>query len=142
MMSFENATKRNRPAIYEGDLVSARVVTANPDMDPVLSCVDAQGRASGLGHLKGGLTIECSCAFARALLSRPAPPLLAALGKAVAFELAVGLNGRAWVDAPSAALVARVAGALRRGEEELGPGDDAGAFVKRALAGELSEGWG
>jgi exosome complex component RRP40 len=138
MLSFEGATKRNRPAVYEGDVVSARVVTSNPDMDPVLSCVDAQGKASGLGHLKGGLTLECSCAWARALLSRPMPAVVAALGKEAAFEMAAGLNGRVWVDAPSAGLAVRVAAALARAEEELGPGDDAAAFVRRALAGELS----
>ena len=108
MLSFENATKRNRPAIYEGDVVCARVVTANPDMDPVLSCVDAQGRTAGYGHLKGGLTFECSCAWARALLGKPPPDVVVMLGKEVGFEMAVGLNGRVWVDAPSAALAVSV----------------------------------
>ncbi|GBF95259.1 exosome complex component [Raphidocelis subcapitata] len=135
MLSFENATKRNRPAIYEGDAVFARVAQAHPDMDPVLTCVDGQGRASNYGHLKGGHTFECSCAWARALLEQPPPAVVAALGAEVPFEMAVGLNGRVWIDAPSAALAVRAAGALRAAEEELGPGGDAGAFVKRALAG-------
>lgn len=135
MLSFENATKRNRPAMYEGDVVSARVAASNPDMDPQLTCLDAQGRASGMGHLKGGLLVEVSCAWARALLSRPPPAVVAALGAAAAFEMAVGLNGRVWVDAPGAALAVRVAGALAAAEEELRPGDDAHEFVKRALAG-------
>jgi exosome complex component RRP40 len=135
MLSFENATKRNRPAIYEGDVVAARVVTANPDMDPVLSCVDSQGRTAGFGHLKGGLTFECSGAWARALLAWPPPDLLVALGREKPFEMSVGLNGRVWLDAPEGAAAAvAVAGALQRGEEELRPGDDADAFVKRALA--------
>jgi exosome complex component RRP40 len=121
--------------VYEGDVVAARVSEANPDMDPVLSCVDAQGKGAGLGHLKGGLVAEVSCAWARALLSRPMPAALAALGKEAAFELAVGLNGRLWVDAPGAALTARVARALQRAEEELGPGDNAAAFARQALAG-------
>jgi len=140
MLSFENATKRNRPAIYEGDVVCARVVTANPDMDPVLSCVDAQGRTAGYGHLKGGLTFECSCAWARALLGKPPPDVVVMLGKEVAFEMAVGLNGRVWVDAPSAALAVSVVRALRGAEEELRAGDDAAAYVKRALAGSSEAG--
>jgi exosome complex component RRP40 len=135
MLSFEGATKRNRPQIFEGDAVAARVVAAHPDMDPQLSCVDAAGAAAGYGHLKGGMLFEVSCAWARALLARPPPGVLLALGAEVAFELTVGLNGCVWVDAPSPALAVRVAGALAAAEEELRPGDDVGTFVKRALAG-------
>jgi exosome complex RNA-binding protein Rrp4 len=135
MLSFEGATKRNRPQIFEGDVVAARVVAAHPDMDPQLSCVDATGAAAGYGHLKGGLVFEVSCAWARALLGRPPPPVLLALGAEAPFELSVGLNGRVWVDAPGAAVAARVAGALAAAERELRPGDDAGAFARRALAG-------
>ena len=136
LLSFEGATKRNRPAVYEGDAVSARVVVANPDMDPVLSCVDASGRAAGFGHLKGGLLFECSSAWARALLARPPPGVLAALeAERGAFELCVGLNGRVWASAASAAAAAGVARCLRAAEEQLRPGDDAGAFVRACLAG-------
>lgn len=142
LLSFENATKRNRPLIYEGDVVAARVVAASPDADPVLSCVDAAGRAAGFGHLKGGLTFECSCAWARALLARPPPAVLVALGAEAPFEVVVGLNGRVWVDAQGAALAARVARVLQAAEEELRPGDDAAAFVKRALAADDMGGGG
>lgn len=134
MLSFEGATKRNRPALYEGDAVYARVVEAHPDTDPVLACVDAQGAASRYGHLKGGHTFECSCAWARALLERPQPAVLGALGAEVPFEAAVGLNGRVWIDAATAAQAVRAAGVLRAAEEELGPGEDAAAFVRRVLA--------
>jgi hypothetical protein len=43
-LSFEGATKRNRPNIKAGDVVYARVAMASRDMDPILTCVDAAGR--------------------------------------------------------------------------------------------------
>lgn len=94
-----------------GDLVYARVITANRDMDPVLSCMDSSGRAAGFGPLKGGLVVECSLPHARTLLAKPPGPVLAALGAKLKFELAVGLNGRLWVhsgDCPTTIRVCRV----------------------------------
>lgn len=83
---------------HAGDLVYARVITANRDMDPVLTCVDSNGRAAGFGPLKGGLVVECSLSHARSLLAKPPCPVLATLGAKLKFELAVGLNGRLWVN--------------------------------------------
>ena len=57
-------------------------------------------QASGFGPLKGGTLIEVSTSHARALLARPPAAVLAALGAALQFEAAVGLNGRVWIDAP------------------------------------------
>jgi exosome complex component RRP40 len=99
-LSFEGATKRNRPAVKAGDLVYARVVSASRDTDPILSCVDAFGRASGFGALKEGLPLQVSTALARQLLAQPPAPVLQQLGQLVQFELAVGMNGRVWVCAP------------------------------------------
>ncbi len=96
-LSFEGATRRNRPPIKAGDVVYARVVEASRDAEPVLSCTDALGRASGFGHLKDGMTFSVNSLQARALLSSPPPPVLQALGATLRFELAVGLNGRVWV---------------------------------------------
>ena len=46
-LSFEGATKRNRPNIKAGDVVYARVATTCRDMDPILTCVDAAGETIG-----------------------------------------------------------------------------------------------
>ena len=43
LLSFEGATKRNRPNLKAGDVVYARVAAASRDMEPVLTCVDAAG---------------------------------------------------------------------------------------------------
>jgi len=102
VLAFEGATRRNRPNLKEGDLIYCRVDTAHRDMQPTLTCMDAAGRSAGFGPLKGGLQFACGTAQARALLSRPPPAVLAALGGSLQFELAVGLNGRVWVDAADA----------------------------------------
>ncbi|KAG2441023.1 hypothetical protein HXX76_003876 [Chlamydomonas incerta] len=115
-LSFEGATRRNRPNLHPGDLVYARVVTAHRDTDPVLSCVDTAGRASGFGHLKEGMVLSCSSALARQLLGSPTAPVLEALGSGLQFELAVGLNGRVWLSAPTAATCVVVANAIAESE--------------------------
>eukprot|EP00879_Flechtneria_rotunda_P032228 GHRR01035400.1.p1 GENE.GHRR01035400.1~~GHRR01035400.1.p1 ORF type:complete len:102 (+),score=15.80 GHRR01035400.1:187-492(+) len=81
-------------------------------MDPIISCMDSQGKASGFGGLKGGTLVECSPSQARALMGRPPPPLLAVLGAKFQFEMAVGVNGRVWVSADSVAATAKIANIL------------------------------
>lgn len=98
-LSFEGATKRNRPNLKPGDLVYARVVEASRDLEPILTCVDALGRAGGLGQLSEGSLVQVSTAMARRLLQGgQASPVLEALGEAgLQFDMAVGANGRIWV---------------------------------------------
>ena len=114
MLSFEGATRRNRPNIKSGDVVYARVVAASRDLEPQLSCVDAAGRAAGFGHLKEGMLVSVSSAYARQLLAGPPAqaPVLGALGSSLAFELAVGVNGRVWVAASSVRATVLVANAI------------------------------
>ncbi|GFR41490.1 hypothetical protein Agub_g2181 [Astrephomene gubernaculifera] len=115
-LSFEGATRRNRPNLHPGDLVYARVVQSHRDTDPVLSCVDGAGRAAGFGHLKEGTVINCSSSLARQLLASPTAPVLEALGSGLQFELAVGLNGRVWLTAATAATCVVVANAILESE--------------------------
>ena len=98
-LSFEGATKRNRPNLQPGDVVYARVVEASRDLEPVLTCVDALGRSGGLGRLSGGTLVHVSTAMARKLLQGgQASPVLEALGDAgLQFDMAVGANGLIWV---------------------------------------------
>jgi exosome complex component RRP40 len=73
-------------------------------------------QAGGFGPLKGGLSISCSSALARRLLASPPAPLLEALGKTLKYEIAVGQNGRIWIDAPAAASAVLIANAIERCE--------------------------
>ncbi|KAI3424177.1 hypothetical protein D9Q98_009536 [Chlorella vulgaris] len=116
VLAFEGATKRNRPSLQPGDLVYCRVETAHRDLEAQLSCMDAAGKASGFAHLKGGMVVEVSTTLARSLLSRPPAAVLSALGRSLQFELAVGQNGRVWLDAPSPATVILVANAIQSSE--------------------------
>jgi len=97
-LAFEGATRRNRPQLQVGALVYARVISAHRDVDPEIACVDANDKASGYGPLTGGFNFEVTTGMARALLAHPTSPVLAALGKHLAYEIAIGQNGRVWVD--------------------------------------------
>ncbi|KAI9093119.1 hypothetical protein DFS34DRAFT_273880 [Phlyctochytrium arcticum] len=98
-LSFEGATKRNRPAIEVGSLVYACVSLANKDMEPELECIDpSTNKAAGFGELKKGYVVKISLGMARRLLD-PSNPILLRLSDSFQFEMAVGLNGRVWLNA-------------------------------------------
>lgn len=98
-LAFEGVTRRSRPNLHPGDLVYARVTAAPRDTDPEIVCTVESGQAAGFGHLKNGYLVECSTALARKLLGSPTTAVLSALGAAVQYEIAIGLNGRLWVNA-------------------------------------------
>ena len=60
VLSFEGATKKNRPNFQVGSLVYARVILANKDMESELSCMSARNKAEGYGELIGGYMFKCS----------------------------------------------------------------------------------
>ena len=57
-LSFENATKRNKPNLQVGSLVYARVVSASRLTETVLACTSVQGKADGFGELRDGTLIS------------------------------------------------------------------------------------
>ncbi|ERM95158.1 hypothetical protein AMTRI_Chr07g81730 [Amborella trichopoda] len=116
VLAFEGGTRRNVPKFEIGTVLYLRVVKANTGMNPELSCTDATGKASEFGPIKDGYMFESSTGLARLLLSRPTCPVLDALGKKLSFEIAVGLNGRVWVNASSPSTVILVANAIMSAE--------------------------
>jgi len=87
-------------------------------MEPELECFDAQSRKSeGFGELKGGFMVRCSLRLCRESVSLcflnelnselmfstrlldPKHFLLPLIGRRFPLEVAVGLNGRVWVNA-------------------------------------------
>jgi len=116
VLSFEGGTRRNIPKFEIGTLIYARVVKANNIMNPELSCMDATGKAAEFGQLKGGYMFDTSTGMSRMLLSSPTCPVLEALGKKLSFEIAVGLNGRVWVNAPAPSTVILVSNAIMKSE--------------------------
>jgi exosome complex component RRP40 len=100
-LAFEGATKRNRPNLEVGTLVYARVNVANKDMDPTIECVHpTTGKSDGFGELKDGMWFSCSLSWCRRLLSKD-NSLFKEVASLFPFEVAVGMNGRVWVQAES-----------------------------------------
>ncbi|KAG0175329.1 exosome non-catalytic core subunit rrp40 [Apophysomyces sp. BC1034] len=97
-LAFEGATKRNRPNLTLRSLVYCRVAMANRDMEAELECVNpATGKADGFGELQAGYVFKCSLGLCRKLLD-PSTPILSLLGEQFPYEMAVGMNGRVWVN--------------------------------------------
>ncbi|KAK3363415.1 hypothetical protein B0T25DRAFT_442307 [Lasiosphaeria hispida] len=124
-LSFEGASKKTRPQLLPGALVYARVTLANRHMDPELECVSATtGKAEGLGPLAGGMAFDVSLGLARRLLmarsrEEGGVEVLEQLGaEGLAFETAVGRNGRVWVGSDSPKTVVLVGRALTETDEK------------------------
>ncbi|KAJ3413518.1 Exosome component 3 [Chytridiales sp. JEL 0842] len=130
-LAFEGATKRNKPNFEVGTLVYARISLANKDMEPELDCINpATGKADGYGELKEGFMFTCSLGLCRSLLD-PSNAMLGYLGKAIPFEIAVGMNGRVWIKANSPQEVVVVMNTIK-GSEGLPP-PKAKEYVKSCL---------
>jgi len=99
-MNFENASKRNIPNLHQGDLVYCRVTVASRDMEPELSCLSIKGKAEGFGKLEGGYMLKCTTGLARDCLAEDVQ-ILNQIASYKAYEIAVGINGRIWVNAAS-----------------------------------------
>eukprot|EP00057_Strongylocentrotus_purpuratus_P030310 XP_781285.4 PREDICTED: exosome complex component RRP40 isoform X2 [Strongylocentrotus purpuratus] len=100
-LAFEGATKRNRPNVQVGDVVYAKLLVANRDMEPELVCIDSSGRSQGLGVVgSDGFMFRCTLGLVRRLLLKDCP-MLKFLGEKISYEIAIGMNGRIWVRAKS-----------------------------------------
>lgn len=104
-LAFEGASKKTRPQLKPNDLVYAKVLSANKNMEVELSCVNpSTGKAEpeGLGPINGGMIFEISSGLAARLLNLQSVVVLEELGENLAggFEIAVGKNGKVWVDCP------------------------------------------
>ncbi|CAG0895944.1 unnamed protein product [Darwinula stevensoni] len=116
VLAFEGATKKTKPILQIGDLVYARLLVANKDMEPELVCMDSAGRKRGLGPLEEGFLITLPLHTARRLLSSDWP-LLHLLGREISYEAAVGLNGRVWIKGRTIKDTLAVATALETSSE-------------------------
>ncbi|XKL63060.1 hypothetical protein PGB90_005424 [Kerria lacca] len=95
-LAFEGATKKNRVKLEIGDLVYAKLLTANRDMEPELVCINAQGKSSVMGVLSNdGYLFHCSIDLVRKMLNPKCP--FDKLGKHFPYEITIGMNGRIWI---------------------------------------------
>lgn len=117
-LAFENATRKNKPNLAVGDVVYARVVSAERDLECEIECYDSKtGKAAGFGPLKEGTITAVSLGFARELLFK-GHPVLEQLAKRYAFEVAIGVNGRVWVKGPDAKSTYHICNAIQAANEE------------------------
>ncbi|KAK2808988.1 hypothetical protein FQN50_004262 [Emmonsiellopsis sp. PD_5] len=118
-LAFEGATRKTRPQLKPGEIVYARVLSTGVGAgggEVELTCVNpATGKAEpgGLGPLVGGMVFELSVGLAERLMMKGGEGegggvvVLEELGRRLegmgGFEVAVGRNGRVWVDCSPAA---------------------------------------
>ena len=105
-VAFDGATRQNRPKLYTDDLVYARIIHAIRDVEPEITCCAPDGGRrkdwvtgeGDFGSLKGGFYITVSPNYACRLMEE-GNVTLRALSKVLHFEVAIGSNGRVWVNA-------------------------------------------
>lgn len=141
-LSFEGASKKTRPQLKAGDLVYARVSRTSKWEDTELECVSAStGKADGMGPLKGGMVFNVTPAFARRLMmgtdkegkSKGGIVVLEEIGEKVKFEVAVGRNGRVWVDSGSVRTTVAIGRLLSQADLERLAVEDQVKAVKKVL---------
>ncbi|KAK5054632.1 hypothetical protein LTR84_001523 [Exophiala bonariae] len=106
-LAFEGATKKTRPQLKPNDVVYAKVVAAPKNMEIELTCVNpstGKSEPDGLGKLNGGMVFDVSPGLAERLLRKNGVIALDELGSKLpgGFEIAVGRNGKVWVECPEA----------------------------------------
>ncbi|KAL0580653.1 exosome non-catalytic core subunit rrp40 [Marasmius crinis-equi] len=144
-LAFEGATKRNKPNLKVGSLVYARVSLAHKDMEPELECFDAQTHKSeGFGELKSGFLVKCSMRMCRQYVIRNPGIytfmndnydrlldtnhfLLPLLGGLFPLEVAIGLNGRVWINSKEPKQVIAIARAIEATDPDGDGLDELGA---------------
>ncbi|KAM0798351.1 hypothetical protein BDR22DRAFT_952368, partial [Usnea florida] len=140
-LAFEHATKKTRPQLAPSTLIYARVLAAPPQSpDLVLSCCDpSTGKAEGMGELKGGMVFDVSLGMARRLLVKRLREdaglvVLEEVGRlGVAFEVAVGRNGRVWVRSGGVRETLVVGRAVQETDREGLGVEEQGRLVRRLL---------
>lgn len=137
-LSFEGANKKNRPQLKQGDVVYARVCKTSRWDDTEIECVNSNtAKAEGMGPLTGGMVFDVSNAFARRLMMagkmHGGIVVLEEVGQKIKFEVAVGRNGRVWVDSGSVRETAVIGRLLQTCDERAWGIDEQKREVKKAL---------
>ncbi|CAD6585012.1 MAG: exosome non-catalytic core subunit rrp40 [Alectoria sarmentosa] len=140
-LAFEGATKKTRPQLNSGSLVYARVLSASKHTDPELVCYNpSTGKSEGMGELKGGMVFDVSLGMARRLLlarqrEEGGLVVLEEMAEKVAFEVAVGRNGKVWVKSGGVKGTLLVGRALQETDREGLGVEEQGKLVKKLLRG-------
>lgn len=116
--AFEGATKKQKPDVNVGDVVYARLLSANKEMEPELVCIDSYFKAGRMGVLSNeGFVFNINLESAQSLLNYE-NPLLRTLGKKTPYEIAVGVNGKVWINAKNTKDVFTILTALQSAQNK------------------------
>ncbi|KAL8689990.1 MAG: hypothetical protein Q9218_004464 [Villophora microphyllina] len=138
-LAFESASKKTRPQLPSGTLIYARVITASKHQDPEIACFNpSTGKSEGMGELKGGMLFDVSLGMARRLLLSKSKEegglvVLEEVGEQMAFEIAVGRNGKVWVKAGGVRETLLVGRALQETDRDGLKVDEQRKLVKKLL---------
>ena len=105
-LSFQGASKKSKPNLFESDLVFARVQAVPKYLLHKLTCVSTSNTKtwnSGealFGQLVGGAELIIPLFFAHFLLKNE--EFFEVIRRSVALEVVVGVNGVLWIRTPSA----------------------------------------
>ncbi|KAL8972465.1 MAG: hypothetical protein Q9197_002758 [Variospora fuerteventurae] len=138
-LAFEGATKKTRRQLTPGSLIYARVLSASKHLDPEIVCYNpSTGKSEGMGELKGGMVFDVSLGMARRLLlnkqrDEGALIVLDELAGELAFEIAVGRNGKVWVKADGVKATLLVGKALQDTDRDALKIDEQRKLVKKLL---------
>lgn len=117
-LAFEGATKKQRPDLQVGDVVYTRLLSAHREMEPELVCIDKYFKAGILGQLSSeGFLINIHPDEACRLLDIN-NPLLRTLGKRYPYEIAVGMNGKVWINSKKPENVLKIMKAINIAEKQ------------------------
>ncbi|WPH01637.1 Hypothetical protein R9X50_00448700 [Acrodontium crateriforme] len=140
-LAFEGASKKTRPNLKSGDIVYGRITKASKWEDTELECINPSGKADGMGQLKEGMLFHVSHAFARRLMmgtdksghSKGAVVILEEMGEKIRFEVAVGRNGKVWINSSSVKETVMIGRLLTTADEEHWDVEQQKKAVKKAL---------
>ncbi|KAI4182695.1 MAG: hypothetical protein LQ346_006518 [Caloplaca aetnensis] len=138
-LAFEGATKKTRPQLVAGSLIYARVLSASKHLDPEIVCYNpSTGKSEGMGELKGGMVFDVSLGMARRLLLNKQKEegglvVLDELAGEMAFEIAVGRNGKVWVKAGGVKETLLVGRSLQETDRDALRIDEQKKLVKKLL---------
>lgn len=96
LYNFEGSTKRTKPNVDRGDIIYGRL-KIDGECQPQITCVNEDGKADGMGVLdENGYLFSIPINVANDLTH---DGLLQELGSEIPYEIAIGANGRVWIQA-------------------------------------------
>ena len=138
-LAFENVTKKSRPQLASGALLYAKVAAASKHQDPELVCYNpATGKSEGMGELKGGMLFDVGLGLARRLLIAKQREeggliVLEECASRIAFEIAVGRNGKVWIKAATVKEIMLIGRAIQETDQKKMGVEEQKKLVKQLL---------